>query len=82
MSIRELLFESLRWVDEHGDVDQALPIDAMSVRALAPPSASQPLLHRVILTLCADAAEPGAAAAVDGRVALVGDAAGVRSAAR
>jgi DNA-binding MarR family transcriptional regulator len=52
MSIRELLFESLRWVDEHGDVEQALPIDAMSVRALASPSPSQPLLHRVILTLC------------------------------
>ncbi|WP_224250187.1 DUF4388 domain-containing protein [Hyalangium gracile] len=52
MSIRELLFESLRWVDEHGDVEQALPIDAMSVRAVAPPSSSQPLLHRVILTLC------------------------------
>ncbi|MBN1204364.1 MAG: DUF4388 domain-containing protein [Myxococcaceae bacterium] len=53
MSIRELLFESLRWVDEYGDVEQALPIDAMSVRALAQPSPSQPLLHRVILTLCA-----------------------------
>lgn len=52
MSIRELLFESLRWVDEQGDVDKALPIDAMSVRALAQPSPGQPLLHRVVLTLC------------------------------
>jgi hypothetical protein len=54
MSIRELLFESLRWVDEQGDVDKALPIDAMSVRALTQPSAGQPLLHRVVLTLCAN----------------------------
>jgi hypothetical protein len=53
MSLRELLFESLRWVDEHADVERALPIDAMSVRALAPPSASQPFLHRALLTLCA-----------------------------
>ncbi|NVJ03400.1 DUF4388 domain-containing protein [Myxococcus sp. AM001] len=52
MGIRELLFESLRWVDEQSDVDKALPIDALSVRALAPPSPSQPLMHRIILGLC------------------------------
>ncbi|QSQ16524.1 DUF4388 domain-containing protein [Myxococcus landrumensis] len=52
MSIRELLFESLRWVDEQPDVDKALPIDALSVRALTPPSPSQPLMHRIILGLC------------------------------
>lgn len=52
LSLRELLFESLRWVDEQPDVDKALPLDSMTVRALVKPSADQPLLHRVILTMC------------------------------
>ena len=38
-----------RPANEQGDVDRALPIDALSVRALSPPSPSQPLMHRIIL---------------------------------
>lgn len=52
VSMRELLFESLRWVDEQPDVERALPLDSMRVRALAPPTPDTPLLQRVILTLC------------------------------
>lgn len=53
MSLRHLLFESLRWVDENAEVDRALPIDAVSVRAVAPPGAGELLVHRVLLTLSA-----------------------------
>ena len=52
LGLRELLFESLRWVDEAADVDRALPHDSLTVRSKARPSASQPLMHRVVLTLC------------------------------
>jgi hypothetical protein len=50
--LRELLFEALRWVDEQPDVERALPLDSMNVRALVAPSPEQPLLYRVILALC------------------------------
>jgi hypothetical protein len=53
MGLRELLFESLRWVDEQPDVDRVLPGDALTVRALVQPGPRQPLLHRIVLTLCA-----------------------------
>lgn len=53
MSLRELLFESLRWLDEQHDVDKALPGDALHVRALAEPQPNMPLMHRVLLHLCA-----------------------------
>ncbi len=53
MSLRELLFESLRWVDEQPDVDRALPGDALTVRSRVQPSPRQPLMHRILLTLCA-----------------------------
>ncbi|WNG25418.1 DUF4388 domain-containing protein [Cystobacter fuscus] len=52
MSLRELLFESLRWVDEQADVDRVLPGDALTVRSLVAPSPRQPLMHRILLTLC------------------------------
>jgi hypothetical protein len=52
VGIREMLFETLRWIDEQPDVERALPLDSMTVRALAKPAPSQPLLHRIILTLC------------------------------
>ena len=51
MGINELLFESLRWVDERGEVDRALPADGVNIRALRKPSPELPLIHQVILTL-------------------------------
>ncbi|HZH03998.1 MAG TPA: DUF4388 domain-containing protein, partial [Myxococcaceae bacterium] len=59
VGLRQLLFESLRWVDEQPDVDRALPSDSMTVRALVPPAAGMPLLHRVILTFCVRGASVG-----------------------
>jgi hypothetical protein len=53
MSLRELLFESLRWVDEQADVDRVLPGDALTVRSKVQPSPRQALLHRIILAMCA-----------------------------
>lgn len=53
LSLRELLFESLRWVDEQADVDRVLPGDALTVRAKAQPSPRQPLMHRILLSMCA-----------------------------
>lgn len=53
MSLRELLFESLRWVDEQADVDRVLPGDALTVRSKVQPGPRQPLLHRIILAMCA-----------------------------
>ncbi|WNG48963.1 DUF4388 domain-containing protein [Archangium minus] len=53
MSLRELLFESLRWVDEQADVDRVLPGDALTVRARVQPSPRQPLMHRILLSMCA-----------------------------
>jgi hypothetical protein len=50
--LRELLFETLRWVDEQPEVERALPRDSMTVRTLVKPSPEQAVLHRVILTLC------------------------------
>jgi hypothetical protein len=52
MGINELLFESLRWVDEQAEVERALPVDSITVRALHAPTRDLPLLQRVILTLC------------------------------
>ena len=53
MSLRELLFESLRWVDEQADVDRVLSGDSLTVRSRVQPSPRQPLMHRILLTLCA-----------------------------
>jgi Domain of unknown function (DUF4388) len=52
MSLRELLFESLRWVDEQPDVDRVLPGDALTVRGRVQPSPRQHLMHRILLTMC------------------------------
>jgi hypothetical protein len=52
MSLRELLFESLRWVDEQPDVERTLPGDALTVRARVQPSPRQPLMHRILLSMC------------------------------
>src|SRR6218665_88517 len=52
MGLRELLFESLRWVDEQPDVDRVLPGDALTVRSLVPPGPRQPLMHRILLAMC------------------------------
>lgn len=49
--LRHLLFEALRWIDEQPDVDRALPLDTMVVRAKVDPTEDLPLLHRVILTV-------------------------------
>jgi hypothetical protein len=53
MSLRELLFESLRWVDEQPDVERALPADTLTVRSRVQPGPRMPLMHRILLTLCA-----------------------------
>ncbi len=50
VGLRHLLFETLRWVDEQPDVDRALPIEAMVVRALGRPPPQASLINRVILS--------------------------------
>jgi hypothetical protein len=52
MGMRELLFESLRWVDEQPDVEKTLPADSLQVRALARPGPKTPTLQRAVLQLC------------------------------
>jgi hypothetical protein len=59
MGVNELLFESLRWVDEQSEVEKALPLDSINVRALRKPSPDLLLLQRVILTLCQDSLNLG-----------------------
>src|SRR5579871_5220190 len=59
MGINELLFESLRWVDERGEVDRALPADGVNIRALRKPSSELPLIQQVILTLSQQALNLG-----------------------
>ncbi|MFL5322036.1 MAG: DUF4388 domain-containing protein, partial [Myxococcaceae bacterium] len=54
VSVRELVFEALRWVDEQSEVDRALPNESMTVKALARPTADLPLIQRVILRMCRD----------------------------
>lgn len=54
VSVRELIFEALRWVDEQAEVDRALPSESMQVKAVARPTPDLPLVQRVILTLCRD----------------------------
>ncbi|MBI3182128.1 MAG: DUF4388 domain-containing protein [Myxococcales bacterium] len=49
LGVRHLMFESLRWVDEQPEVERALPLDSMTVRARAKPSPDLPLVWRVIL---------------------------------
>jgi hypothetical protein len=51
-SLRGLLFEALRWLDEQNEVDKALPSEATVVQSAANPSNAMPLIHRVLLTLC------------------------------
>jgi hypothetical protein len=59
MGVNELLFESLRWVDEQHEVEKALPLDSINVRALRKPTSDLLLLQRVILTLCQDSLNLG-----------------------
>ena len=52
LGLRELLFESLRWMDEQPEVDRALPFDSLTVRArrgVLPPAA---FLPRVLVRAC------------------------------
>lgn len=49
LSIRALLFESLRWIDEGPDVERALPLDSTVVRATALGSAVKHTVHRLLL---------------------------------
>jgi hypothetical protein len=51
LSLRQLLFEALRWVDEQPDVEKALPSDSVIVRACMKPTPDLPLLHQIILAL-------------------------------
>jgi hypothetical protein len=52
MGLSELMFESLRWIDEQAEVNRSLPQENINIRAVSVPSPDLPLLHRVILTLC------------------------------
>lgn len=52
LSLRQLLFESLRWVDENPDVERALPLDSMVVRAAGKGRPDLPLLMRIVLDVC------------------------------
>jgi hypothetical protein len=52
LSLRALVFEALRWLDEAAEIERALPADAVRIRAKVPPSDQQPLVTRIILTLC------------------------------
>jgi hypothetical protein len=52
VGLRELLFESLRWVDEAPDVERALGHEGVLVRARTPPAAHLPVVKQVILRLC------------------------------
>ncbi len=49
VSIRALLFESLRWIDEAPDVERALPLDSTVIRATASMTAVRHTMHRLIL---------------------------------
>jgi hypothetical protein len=59
MGLSELMFESLRWLDEQPEVNRSLPQETLTVRAVSAPSPDLPLLHRVILTLCREAISLG-----------------------
>ncbi len=50
--LRHALFESLRWLDEAGDVERVLPLDSMIVRSTAPVTAVRGAMHRVLLHAC------------------------------
>ena len=52
MGIRELLFESLRWVDEQAEIEKALPSDSSVIRVLPSSGSDLPLIHQIVLTLC------------------------------
>lgn len=54
VSVRELVFEALRWLDEQAEVDAALPSETMTVKAAARATADLPLVQRIILTLVKD----------------------------
>ncbi len=52
IALRHLLFESLRWVDERPDIERALPLDSMVVRAKSSPEPGLPLFQRILLVAC------------------------------
>jgi len=49
LSIRALLFDSLRWIDEAPDVEKALPLDSTVVHATAPDDAVKGTVHKLLL---------------------------------
>jgi len=51
LSLRQLLFESLRWVDEQPDVDRALAHENCVVHARVPPTADLPVYFQIVLAL-------------------------------
>lgn len=51
LSLRALLFESLRWLDEAPLVMRALPEDSVTVKARVKALPEHPLLYRILLTL-------------------------------
>lgn len=52
LGLRELLFESLRWLDEQAEVARALPHDALTVRAKVQPTLKQGIFQRLLLRSC------------------------------
>lgn len=54
VSVRELVFEALRWLDEQAEVDAALPSETMTVKAATRVTSDLPLVQRIILTLVKD----------------------------
>ena len=53
MSLRALVFEALRWMDEAPEVDRALPSDSVLLRARVAATGEHPLFDRIILQLTA-----------------------------
>lgn len=56
LSLREALFESLRWLDEAPQVDRVLALDATSVKATVPAARASAVLDRLVLRI---ASQPG-----------------------
>lgn len=51
IGMRELLFESLRWVDEQPDVERALSGEGITLRATSATEDGLPVLQRIILRM-------------------------------
>jgi hypothetical protein len=59
MSLRALVFEALRWMDEAREVDGVLSSDSIRIKAKVVSSAEQPIVTRIMLRLCEPAQSLG-----------------------